>query len=107
MAETEVASPPQLPVEEHTGKGRPERPRREPEDVPDMSVEEAHKALNALPKVRGGTRVSSVRNLVREMTQDALMHACAELIGHRLVPGAAVKLNVSVFMRVLSYLQVS
>lgn len=63
MAETEVATPPPVPVEEQqqpaAGKdasekreGRPERPRREPEEIPDMTVEEAQKALNALPKVR-------------------------------------------------------
>lgn len=91
MAETEVASPPQPPVEEIAGKGRPDRPRREPEDVPDMSVEEAHKALNALPKVRGG--VESARNLVREMKQDSIMHACAMLMGHRLVSGVTVNLH--------------
>lgn len=58
MAETEVASPPPVPVEESIGKdasdkreGRPERPKREQEEIPDMTVEEAHKALNALPKV--------------------------------------------------------
>lgn len=63
MAETEVASPPAPPaVEEQPAVvkdaperregGRPERPRREPEEIPDMTVEEAQKALNALPKVR-------------------------------------------------------
>lgn len=58
MAETEVATPPPVPTEEPIGKnasekreGRPERPKREPEEVPDMTVEEAQKALNALPKV--------------------------------------------------------
>lgn len=58
MAETEVVAPPPVPVEEPLGKdaserreGRPERPRREPEEIPEMTVEEAHKALNALPKV--------------------------------------------------------
>lgn len=58
MAETDVASPPLVPLEEPVGKdapekreGKPERPRREPEDIPEMTVEEAHKALNALPKV--------------------------------------------------------
>lgn len=63
MAETEVVLPPAAPVmEESLGggrdasptdrrEGRPERPRREPEEIPDMTVEEAHKALNALPKV--------------------------------------------------------
>ncbi|CAM9420671.1 unnamed protein product [Ectocarpus sp. 12 AP-2014] len=57
MAETEVATPPPVPTEEPTGKdvpdkreGRPDRPKREPEEVPDMTVEEAQKALNALPK---------------------------------------------------------
>lgn len=59
MAETEVATPPPVPVEETAGKdasekreGRPERPKREPEEIPDMTVEEAKEALNALPKVR-------------------------------------------------------
>lgn len=59
MAETDVVSPPPAPVEEPVGKdaserreGRPERPKREHEEVPDMTVEEAHKALNALPKVK-------------------------------------------------------
>lgn len=59
MAETEVATPPPVPVEESVGKdasekreGRPERPKREQEEVPTMTVEEAQKALNALPKVR-------------------------------------------------------
>lgn len=66
MADTEVLPPPVL-VEDPLAKetpgsgvadqggrrdGRPERPRREVEDTPDMTVEEAHKALNALPKVR-------------------------------------------------------
>ncbi len=58
MAETEVVSPPPVPTEEALVKdvaekreGKPERPKREPEEVPDMTVEEAHKALNALPKV--------------------------------------------------------
>lgn len=64
MAETEVVSPPSEPTpvpegESSAGKesstaerrdGKPERNRRE-EDIPDMTVEEAHKALNALPKV--------------------------------------------------------
>lgn len=74
MADAEVVSPPQPPaVDESLGKpgdgvapgavadqrrdGKPERPRREPEDIPDMTVEEAQKALNALPKVGQGARV--------------------------------------------------
>ena len=58
MAETEVVAPPPVPTEETFAKdatdkreGKPERPKREPEEVPDMTVEEAQKALNALPKV--------------------------------------------------------
>lgn len=58
MAETEVATPPPVPTEENLAKdvtdkreGKPERPKREPEEIPDMTVEEAQKALNALPKV--------------------------------------------------------
>ena len=59
MAETEVVvTPPPVPTEEAPAKdagekreGKTERPKREPEEVPDMTVEEAHKALNALPKV--------------------------------------------------------
>eukprot|EP00903_Cladosiphon_okamuranus_P017482 g16102.t1 len=57
MAETEVVAPPPVPTEESVAKdvtdkreGKPERPKREPEEVPDMTVEEAQKALNALPK---------------------------------------------------------
>lgn len=59
MAETEVVSPPPVPLEEPVGKdapekreGKPERPRRELEDIPEMTVDEAQKALNALPKVK-------------------------------------------------------
>lgn len=69
MAETEVSPPPAPVAEEVVAEGggvaaaesgtrrdgKPERPRRELEEIPDMTVEEAHKALNALPKVRGGT----------------------------------------------------
>lgn len=51
-------TPPPVPTEEAPAKdagekreGKTERPKREPEEVPDMTVEEAHKALNALPKV--------------------------------------------------------
>lgn len=58
MAETDVVSPPPAPIEEPVGKdaserreGKPDRPKREYEEVPDMTVEEAQKALNALPKV--------------------------------------------------------
>lgn len=60
MAETEVVSPPPVPTEESESvakdatdkrEGKPERPKREPEEIPDMTVEEAQKALNALPKV--------------------------------------------------------
>lgn len=70
MAETEVVSPPPVPLEEPVEKdapekreGKPERPRREPEEIPEMTVEEAHRALNALPKVRfvGTWYNSSVR----------------------------------------------
>eukprot|EP00752_Nemacystus_decipiens_P012546 g11112.t1 len=57
MAETEVVAPPPAPTEETFAKdaadkreGKPERPKREQEEVPDMTVEEAQKALNALPK---------------------------------------------------------
>lgn len=63
MAETEVVSPPPVPLEEPVWKdapekreGKPERPRRELEDIPEMTVEEAHKALNALPKVNKKNR---------------------------------------------------
>lgn len=58
MAETEVVAPPPVPTEETFAKdatdkreGKPDRPKREQEEVPDMTVEEAQKALNALPKV--------------------------------------------------------
>lgn len=54
-----MASPPPAPTEEPVGKdaserreGRPDRPKREYEEIPEMTVEEAHKALNALPKVK-------------------------------------------------------
>lgn len=67
MAETDVVSPPPVPVEEPSGKdgserreGKPERPRREQDDVPDMTVEEAHKALNALPKVGKGELIAVI-----------------------------------------------
>lgn len=70
MAETEASPPPVPAAEEVVAEsggvvaaesgarrdGKPERPRRELEEIPDMTVEEAHKALNALPKVRGGTK---------------------------------------------------
>ena len=62
MAGFEVASSPVL-MEESLEKdvmerkeAKPDRPRREPEEVPDMTVEEAHKALNALSKVGTVTR---------------------------------------------------
>ncbi|CAM9182476.1 unnamed protein product, partial [Sphacelaria rigidula] len=64
MAETEASPPPVPAAEEVVAEsggvvaaesgarrdGKPERPRRELEEIPDMTVEEAHKALNALPK---------------------------------------------------------
>lgn len=57
MAETEVLPPPPAPaMDEPVAKdaaekrdGKPER-RREREEIPEMTVEEAQKALNALPK---------------------------------------------------------
>lgn len=64
MAEVEVISPPPVPTPAAEGEsiagrdhspterrdGKPDRPRRD-DDIPDMTVEEASKALNALPKV--------------------------------------------------------
>lgn len=75
MAETEVVLAPPAPTpatesDSLAGRedapaerrdGKPERSRRD-EDIPEMTVEEAHKALNALPKVRG---LLSARDIVR------------------------------------------